>query len=133
MEGLVGYDSKFQVTDMSVEGDDQLEVHVDTMEGTTAVKNNFVEITLYALLGSPSLGTIRVLGCIKHKDVVIFIDSGSTHNFLDVSTWLALAFPLSIEDTFEVKVANGSVLQSRGVNYGVSIKTQGGLECITSW
>ena len=123
MEGLVGYDSKFQVTDMSVEGDDQLEVHVDTMEGTTAVKNNFAEITLYALLGSPSLGTIRVLGCIKHKDVVIFIDSGSTHNFLDVSTWLALAFPLSIEDTFEVKVANGAMLKTRGVSYGVSIKT----------
>ena len=61
------------------------------------------------------------------------IDSGSTHNFLDVSTWLALALPLFIEDTFEVKVANGAVLKTRGVSYGVFIKTQGGLECITSW
>ena len=69
MEGLVGYDSKFQVTNMSVEGDDQLEVHVDTVEGTAVVKNNFAEITFYALLGSPSLGTMRVLGHIKHKDV----------------------------------------------------------------
>ena len=80
------------------------------MEGTTIVKNNFAKITFYALLGSPSLGTMRALGCIKHKDVVILIDSGSTHNFLDVSTWLALALPLSTEDTF-VMVANGSSAQ----------------------
>ena len=50
MEGLVGYDSKFQVTNMSVEGDDQLEVHVDTVEGTAVVKNNFAEITFYIRL-----------------------------------------------------------------------------------
>ena len=45
------------------------------------------------------------------------------HNFIDVSTWSALDLPLSIGDTFEVKVANGAMLKTRGVSYGVSIKT----------
>lgn len=123
---------------MSVEGEIQLEVYADTVEGTTAirkvhvdtvegiaaVKNNFAKITLYALLGNPSPGTMRILGRIKHKEVVILIDSGSTHNFLDVYTWSALALPLSIGNTFEVKVANGAIPKTRGVCYGVSIKTQ---------
>ena len=92
MEGLVRYDLEFQVTEMSIEGEDQLEVYVDTVEGTTAVRkvhadtvegiavvnNNVAEITLYALLGSPSPGTMRVLGRIKHREVVILINSGST-------------------------------------------------------
>lgn len=37
-------------------------VHVDTVEGIAAVKNNFAKITLYALLGDPSPGTMRILG-----------------------------------------------------------------------
>lgn len=98
-------------------------VHVDTVGGIETVKNNFTEITLYALLGSPSPGTMRVLGRNKHKEVVILIDSGTTHNFLDVSTWSALALPLSIKDTFEVKVANGSMLKTRCVSSRVSVKT----------
>ena len=122
---------------MEVKGENQLKVYADTVEGTIAVrkvhvntlggietvKNNFAEITLYALLGSPSPGTMRVLGRNKHKEVVILIDSGTTHNFLDVSTWSALALPLSIKDTFEVKVANGSMLKTRCVSSRVSVKT----------
>ena len=36
--------------------------------------NSTTEITLYALLGSPSLGTMRVFGRINHQELVILID-----------------------------------------------------------
>ena len=42
-----------------------------------------------------------------------------------MSTWSTLDLLLSTGDTFEVKVANGAMLKTRGVSYGVSIKTQG--------
>ena len=42
-------------------------------------------ITLYALSGTPTSGTVRVMGRIMHKSLVILIDSGSTHNFVDIS------------------------------------------------
>ena len=68
--------------------------------------NSTTDITLYALLGSPSLGTMRVLGRINHQELVILIDTGSTHNFLDTSIWMLLKLPIAIEDSFEVKVTN---------------------------
>lgn len=44
-----------------------------------------VEITLYALSGTPTSGTMRVMGMIRHKSLVILIDSGSTYNFINTS------------------------------------------------
>ena len=43
------------------------------------------EITIYALLGSPSPSTMRIKGRINGHWVVILIDTSSTHNFLDVA------------------------------------------------
>ena len=42
-------------------------------------------ITLYALGGIPTSGTMRIMGRIKHKSLVILINSSSTHNFVDTS------------------------------------------------
>ena len=67
----------------------------------------FAKITLYALLGSPSPGTMRIWGRINHHDMVILIDSGSTHNFLDEALWNLLKLPISTHDCFEVRVAMG--------------------------
>ena len=47
--------------------------------------------------------------------MVILIDSGSTHNFLDVALWKVLLLPISTQDCFEVKVANGAILKTEGV------------------
>ena len=44
-----------------------------------------VEITLHAMVGSPTLGTMRVKGRIKTISLVLLVDFGSTHNFIDAS------------------------------------------------
>ena len=72
--------------------------------------NSTAEITLNALLGSPSPGTMRVLGRVNHQELVILIDTGSTYNFLDTSIWMLLKLPISVEDNFEVKIANGALV-----------------------
>ena len=87
----------------------------------------FAKITLYALLGSPSLGTKRVWGKINHQDMIILIDSGSTHNILDKALWLLLKLPILTQDYFEVKVANRDVLKTKGACHEVQIKLQGTL------
>lgn len=46
-------------------------------------ENTGPEIFLHALTGSINPKTIRILGKIEGQQVVILIDSGSTHNFLE--------------------------------------------------
>ncbi|KAL4607501.1 hypothetical protein ACB092_09G179000, partial [Castanea dentata] len=59
------------------------------------------EITLYALLGSPSLGTMRIKGRINDHWVVILIDTSSTHNFLDAAILSRLHLPVDPTVSFE--------------------------------
>lgn len=36
----------------------------------------------YALVGSAVAETLRILGTIKDKDIIVLIEGGSTHNFI---------------------------------------------------
>ena len=53
------------------------------------------EITLYALVGSPTPGTMRVKGRIKSISLVVLVDSGSTHHFIDASVIPDLHIPVN--------------------------------------
>ncbi|XP_075659120.1 uncharacterized protein LOC142628999 [Castanea sativa] len=84
-----------------------------------------VEITLYALLGSPSLGTIRIKGKINGHWVLILIDTGSTHNFLDAAILSKLQLCLDLTVSFEVKVANRAIIKTKSVCLDVKVAMQG--------
>jgi hypothetical protein len=42
-----------------------------------------LEISLNAITGTPNPRTMRLVGVLKNQQVVILIDSGSAHNFVD--------------------------------------------------
>nr|POF11672.1 hypothetical protein CFP56_62248 [Quercus suber] len=115
MEGVQTFVSEVEVysKEMQVE---QVEECIGSDVSSDLI-NSTAEITLYALLGNPSPGTMRVLGKINHQELVILIDTSSTHNFLDTSIWMLLKLPIAIEDSFEVKVTNGALVQTRGACY----------------
>ena len=83
------------------------------------------EITLYALVGFPDSNTMRVRGRIKKQEVVSLIDSGSTHNFLDAFVIPRLQLQLDTLRVLEVKVADGTIIETLGSYQGVSIIIQG--------
>ena len=64
---------------------------------------------------------MRVMGRIKHKSLVILIDLGSTHNFVDTSRFSQLHIPVDTSQVLEVKVANGEVLRTQGLCKAVSL------------
>ncbi|KAF8414344.1 hypothetical protein HHK36_002345 [Tetracentron sinense] len=66
-----------------------------------------VEISVQGLIGHSSPQTLRVNGCIKRQPVVILIDSGSTHNFVDPKTAKQISCRMQASEPFNVMVANG--------------------------
>lgn len=83
------------------------------------------EITLYALLGSLSLGTMRIKGKINGYWLIILIDTGSTHKCVDVTMVFVLQLPLDFFVAFKVKVANGASIRKQGVCFNVKVTMQG--------
>ena len=82
-------------------------------------------ITLYALLGSPSPSTMRIKGRVNGHWIVILIDIGSTHNFLDAAILSRLHLPVDSTVSFEVKVANGDTIMTKGASLDVKVVMQG--------
>jgi len=68
----------------STEEDPPLEEH-KALEEDHQKENVFDEpiISLHALAGISSPQTLKIRGFLKHRPVVVLIDSGSTHNFID--------------------------------------------------
>jgi len=83
------------------------------------------EISLHAIAGAINPNTMRLIGWIKHQRVVILLDSGSTHNFLDPSILRKLFLPVDATMQLQVRVANGARVASEGRCHSVPLKIQG--------
>lgn len=70
------------------------------------------EISLNAITGTPSRKTMSVMGLIRKVQVVILINSGSTHNFIDPSVVQKARIVMDTSQRVTVKVANGQVITS---------------------
>lgn len=58
------------------------EVKGDTEEDDDPNPSKFVAINFHAILGKPTATTIKLQGTIHKRDVLILVDSVSTHNFV---------------------------------------------------
>lgn len=78
------------------------------------------EVSLCALVGGEGLNTIKLLGLIQKHPIVILVDSGSTHSFLDPK-WLdqLRKEPEKVQPLL-VTVANGETVVSDSVCQGLS-------------
>ena len=94
-------------------------LHFESVESKPKIAK--AEITLYALLGSPSPGTMRIKGKINGHWVVILIDTGSTHNFLDAAIISKLQLFLDPTVSFEVR----ATIKTKGVCLDVKVVMQG--------
>ena len=83
------------------------------------------EIILYALVGSPTPGTMRVKGKVKFVSLVILVNSGSTHNFIDATVVFVLHVLVDESQILEVKVANGDTINTQGLCKDVPVCLKG--------
>ncbi|XP_042950388.1 uncharacterized protein LOC122282508 [Carya illinoinensis] len=80
-------------------------------------------ISLHAMAGSLAPKTMRIEGFINHQKVLVLIDTGSTHSFVDSYVARRSRLPVG-ESQLTVKVANGDSLPCQGYCRVVSIQLQ---------
>ncbi|KAA8538007.1 hypothetical protein F0562_027413 [Nyssa sinensis] len=74
-----------------------------------------LQILVHALSGSLSYKTMRIKGKVKKNMVIILIDSGSTHNFLDLVMAKRIGALIQFTNPLAVMVAYGTKLQSKAM------------------
>jgi hypothetical protein len=71
-------------------------------------------ISMHALAGAPAPRTMRLMGRILGQQVVILIDTGSTHSFVDQNLAKRLQLPAQGRSQLTVMVANGDIIPCPG-------------------
>jgi hypothetical protein len=102
------------------------EVFYDTTDKVEPVEQ-IIEpvISFNAISGSLSSTIMRIVGLIKNQWVVVLIDSGNTHNFLDPTVFKLASLGEILPMTLHVRVANGANILSERKCNSVSLKVQG--------
>ncbi|KAL5759714.1 hypothetical protein ACOSQ2_018552 [Xanthoceras sorbifolium] len=72
-----------------------------------------MSISYHALTGCAGLQTIRLRGRVKHREITILVDSGSTHNFLDPNTAQLTGVEIEETETLWVTVGGEGKISSK--------------------
>jgi hypothetical protein len=71
-------------------------------------------ISLNALTGFSSPQTLKLIGYIKHRKVIILVDSGSTHNFIHRRIAQETHCYIHAVNNFQIMIANGGSMKCGG-------------------
>ncbi|RWW84962.1 hypothetical protein BHE74_00006398 [Ensete ventricosum] len=81
--------------------------------------------TIYALAVYANPQSIKVDGFLEHQPITILIDTGSTNNFMDSKVVARLTLPIEDYSRFDVKVADGRILNSNRKSPQMKLVLQG--------
>lgn len=83
------------------------------------------EISFNAILGRPIATTMKLCGSLAEKEVLLLVDSGSTHNFISDSLVHDLKLAASSISNFGVQIGDGSVVRCNRVCKEVQVHLPG--------
>ncbi|KAL2330578.1 hypothetical protein Fmac_018159 [Flemingia macrophylla] len=111
---------KLQIHVMELDDTSDSEEVVDPADDSTVDIYSDPLISVNALTGVTKFKTMRVTGQSRKKPLHILIDSGSTHNFLDVNVANRLGCKIEDMDSITVTVADGARVQINTMVKGFS-------------
>ncbi|KAL5790285.1 hypothetical protein ACOSQ2_005173 [Xanthoceras sorbifolium] len=82
-------------------------------EDEPEINREEMSISHHALTGCAGLQTIRLRGKVRHREITILVDSGSTHNFLDPNTAQLTGVEIEETETLWVTVGGGGKISSK--------------------
>lgn len=82
---------------------------------------DLAEISFNAILGKSAGTTMKLQGTICNREVLILVDSGSTHNFVAENIVKELKLPVQFVPSFGVQIGNGEVIRCNRVCQNVEV------------
>lgn len=104
-----------------------IDVQDPVIDDVVELENEEHEITACALFGTlapSSINTMKVPRFIKNCPVTIMVDSNSSHNFVDIGLVKRLRSYLDTKHVFNVKIADGGKVATKGTIAQASVKIQ---------
>ncbi|KAL5827800.1 hypothetical protein ACOSQ3_019651 [Xanthoceras sorbifolium] len=68
---------------------------------------------------------MRLMAWIRSSEILLLVDSGSSHNFININTVKKLGMKGTTIEAFDVRVANGERLKCDEVHHNVKMNVQG--------
>lgn len=96
----------------------------DVMEGEGNETHEEATFSIHALEGSQGDDTIRMIGHYKNRELLILINSGSTHSFLDEQVAKEMKVPIVTAPAVVVTVVDGRKIFSSNRSLGFTWKIQ---------
>ncbi|XP_027127810.1 uncharacterized protein [Coffea arabica] len=115
-------DDPWGVGENSDEPGKDTEEFCDCPEGELSNEN--IELSIHALAGGTEHKTLKLRGKIAGREIIILVDSGSTHCFIDERLAKIIQLP-AIGNPLTVRVANGEQLKSRQLQGPLQWEMQG--------
>lgn len=97
----------------------------DEEDSAEAVEEETTKISIHALADIQGPRTIRLGSWIKGRRVIVLIDSGSSHNFVNQDIAKKLHLDATQVEPFHVRVASGDRLICKEIYQDVPIQVQG--------
>lgn len=72
-----------------------------------------ITLSMHTVKGLDTEGSMRLMGKIGERDVVVLVDSGATRNFINQRLAEELRLPVTNNKGFRVKVADGHVINGK--------------------
>ena len=83
------------------------------------------EISFNSVMGFTSPRTLKLLGYILGKEVVVMIDPGATHNFISREVVETLGVPLTLTKSFGVSLGTRESMRGTGLCKEVNLQLPG--------
>jgi hypothetical protein len=97
-----------------VNGVEEIEI-VQGSSSDDELEEETAELGLKLVIGFSTLGTMKLKGKIKEREVIILIDCGATHNFISQNVVDELEIPVVNTTHFGIVLENGVASKGKGV------------------
>lgn len=104
---------------------DTIESPLKTPEPMEVQPEIVPETSFYAIAGSSHPQTFWVMGKLQNKEIMVLIEGGSTHNFLDQTVASKCGLPMIRSKNIKVMVANKETMECTRFCQALTINIQG--------